>query len=104
MDKTTPGRISECQQRRHVSALRDSTRDDKLVDHLFARELQLVDEPPRAGMEPEQGSRVLFEHDPHPVPTCDVMELVTGDGALAFVTQFAESLRQQDDRVAGCQT
>ena len=93
-----PFASSERHQRQHVFPARRYPGDDSLVDDLLPQELQPIDQPPDSGMEPEQRADVLLEHDPQPVPPCDVHQLVTGDRTPGVRVQFTESFREQNDR------
>jgi hypothetical protein len=81
----------------HIRAFGGSARDDELVNHLLARQLHLVHEPPDAWMEPERRSDGLLEHNPSPVSTRNVHEFVIHNRALRVETQFRKSCGQEDD-------
>jgi hypothetical protein len=90
--------VGERHQRFEVSAPGTGGHDRELVHHLFARELHARDEPPDAGMEPENGSNGFLNDQPHPVTTPNVKQLMRKDGPLHVRRFCPQPFGQQNQR------
>lgn len=72
--------------------------DDFGIDELFAHEADLREQPPDAGVEPEERGGGFFGERDGPIAAADVYELMAGDGGLGFGLKRGEGFRKQYDR------
>ena len=74
--------------------------DDFAVDGLFATQLDLPQQPPDAGVEPEDGANDFFEQRERPVAAANVRHLVAGNRPLGARRHVQKLGWQQDYGIA----
>src|SRR5262249_2383893 len=87
-------------QRMHVLLAGCGDVDNFAVDGLLASQVNLAQQPPDAGVEPEESADDFFDQGKLPVPAANVRHFVTGDRLLRLDCHVGESQRQQDDWMA----
>src|SRR5262245_13254252 len=70
------------------------------IHSLFASQLDLSQQPPEAGMEPENGANNFFEQSERPVAAADVRHLMAGNRPLSRRRHVKEFEWQQDHGIS----
>src|SRR5207249_10117786 len=81
-----------------VPFARPRQRDDGVVDHLFAAELNASDEPTGGWMKPEDRADALLDDLIEPIATADVQQLVARDRLLDRFVEIQHAGRKDDHR------